>query len=284
MKLDLMERAESSAGILPDSQARRAGVFGFALGVHFLIFWILSYSPPNPFAAPSPPIAVKLVIAENKVETESEPEETLQGSEPTPNRIEPEPEPESTRPAVNIILNPAPISPSPSPNAQSIPETGDPIPDRWRLPDGANIPLDKTEQPINPHLKALTQALDCLGFDADCAAQRKVIFAEEQLSGTDLVWMPSFAHSGLSNSDLFGLSEAQIRDRLGIPTAGKNGVMLLPGIGISGPWWDTLHGVNKACDYGLGFNDSGQKQLMKRCETLKPSSKDRIGFIPKPVE
>jgi hypothetical protein len=137
---------------------------------------------------------------------------------------------------------------------------------------------------VNLQLEALSQALDCLGFDENCAAQRKLIFAEDQLSGTDLVWMPSFAHSGLSDSGLYGLSEAQIRERLGIPTAGQNGFMLLPGIGIDGPLWDVLHGVNRACKYSVGVGEDGTKELRKHCGDQKSSSKDRIGFIPKPVE
>ena len=96
--------------------------------------------------------------------------------------------------------------------------------------------------------------------------------------------MPSHAHSGLSDSDLFGLSEAEIRERLGIPTAGQNGFAILPGIVIDGPLWDKLHGVNKGCNYSVGIGANGSKELRKHCEELKPSSKDRIRFIPKPVE
>jgi len=81
---------------------------------------------------------------------------------------------------------------------------------------GSRISLDK----IGPPKGTLQQALDCLkGFNANCAEQRKTVFADDQLSETDLVWMASHPHSGLSDSSLFGLSEAEIRQRLAIPTA-----------------------------------------------------------------
>ncbi len=123
--------------------------------------------------------------------------------------------------------------------------------------------------------------MDCLkGFKTDCADQRKFVFAADQLSGTDLVWMASHPHSGLSDSSLYGLSEAEIHKRLGITVAGDNGFMILPGISIDGPLWDLLHGVNKPCDYSVGVGANGQRELRKRCAEKRPSSKDRIVFKP----
>ena len=302
MKSELMERAKNTGGLPPPGNLRRAIAVGFALFIHGLFFFIFTYVPEKPLTLPSVPISVKLVIeSPSSPETPATPKTTRMASEikPLPKPLEtlkadhvalaapstdPQPDPlqhenrmEPSTPAPPVT---APLSILSSTDSQS----GEPIPDRWRLPIGARIPLEETRQSQNPDFEALTKSLDCFGFDADCAVQRKVIFKEDQLTNTDLVWMRSYAHSGLSNSDFYGMSEAQIRERLGIPTAGQNGLTLLPGIVIDGTWWDALHGVNKACDYGLGINDLGQKQLIKSCAPLKPSSKDRIGFMPKPVD
>lgn len=295
-----MERADDR-GDDPLANITRGGIaVGFALAVHAAAFAILSFAPQKPLAELKPPISVKLVVTEASLSPELDPAEQVppdaQTDEPPsePSKSspsEPEPLPVPARLPENSEVETTPKSaPMPSTAAPlSILSTqdsqaGEPIPNRWRLPDGASIPLGKTQQAVNPNFEALTKSLNCLGFDVECAEQRKAVFSEDQLTDTDLVWMRSYAHSGLSNSDLYGMSEAQIRERLGIPTAGKNGFMILPGIAIDGPWWDALHGVNKACDYGIGINDLGAKQLMKRCKPLKPSSRDKIGFIPKPLE
>ena len=300
MKSEIMERAFETGGN-PASEKMRYGVAaGIALAVHGLLFSIFSFVPDKPMAMPKAPIPVKLVVLE--AEPSAEIREEIPG-EPEPEPEPALPPPPSTEAPSETVAEPQAADPSTGPSQPEILPTpapppslplsilstkdtqiGEPIPERWRLPDGARIPLQNTQQARNPNLDALSKSLDCLGFDADCAVQRKVIFAEDQLSGTDLVWMRSYAHSGLSDSSLYGLSEAEIQERLGIMVAGKNGFMLLPGIVIDGPWWDALHGVNKACKYGLGVNDLGQKQLMKSCDPGKPSSKDKIAFVPKPVE
>lgn len=239
----------------------------------------LSPSLPPPVPAPEPapePKAPQIPPLEARPDT------------PPPQIIEPDPTPE----VVIIFPAPIPTPPTPAPIIQppegqsSLPVQAAPtpqgdvlIPDRWRLPVGARISLGK----IGPQNGSLAKSLDCLkGFKTDCAGLRKSVFAEEQLSQTDLVWMASHAHSGLSDSSLYGLSEAEIRQRLGIPTAGENGFMILPGIGIDGPLWDILHGVNKSCGYSVGIGSGGQRELQKRCDPLKPSSKDRIAFKPLP--
>lgn len=296
MKSKNMERADDRGGNRPEETARYGIAIGAACVVHAILFSIFNFAPEKPLAIPARPIPVQLVILEAAPPSQSEASEEipvepepkpppLQQPPPAPSAVPDPVDPPREQPLAETLPQPAPTAPLQSAPLSIIstedPQVGEPIPDRWRLPDGARIPLENTQQTRNSNLEALSEALDCLGFDADCAVQRKVIFAEDQLTGTDLVWMRSYAHSGLSDSDLFGLSEAQIRERLGIPTAGKNGFMLLPGIAIDGPWWDALHGVNKACEYGFGINDLGQKQLMKRCKPLKPTSKDEIGFMPK---
>ena len=85
--------------------------------------------------------------------------------------------------------------------------------------------------------------------------------------------MPSFAHSGLSDSRLYGLSEAEIRERLGIPTAGVNGIYIpFTTIGLDGAWWDHLHGVNKTCTYRWLVTDDGKREVQKTCPELKGGS------------
>ena len=306
MKFEIMERAFVTGGnpaVEKNKVKQRHGLaIAFTLGLHAALLSVFSFDPDLTFAIPEAPIPVKLVVLDitppadtvEPNETAPLPEPKAPALDPLP-KLEPEPETESVLTDPPLDSPQAEISPEPESSPPTIsvplsvlstdePKTGEPIPDRWRLPDGARIPLENTQQARNPNLKALSKSLDCLGFDADCAVQRKSVFAEDQLSGTDLVWMRSYAHSGLSDSSLYGLNEAQIRERLGIPTAGKNGLMIFPGIMIDGPWWDALHGVNKACDYGVGINDNGQKQLMKQCKPLQTSSKDRIAFKPKAVD
>ena len=290
-----MERAKETAR---DSRAefmRLTIAVGFAVALHGFLFWGFTFIPERPLAIPEAPIPVRLVVLDVAPPAPDNAPEDIPPAPPVIPAVTPEPsaepiptEPPPERAQIETLPEPARSAPPPSEPLSILstddPKIGEAIPDRWRLPDGARIPLENIQQSRNPNMEAFSKALDCLGFDADCAMQRKAVFAEDQLTGTDLVWMRSYAHSGLSDSSLYGLSEAQIRERLGIPTAGENGFMILPGIGIGGPWWDALHGVNKACEYGIGLNSDGQKQLMKRCAPLKPTSKDRIGFIPKPVE
>ena len=156
-------------------------------------------------------------------------------------------------------------------------ESSNAIAPQWilRTPNDSNRQRRKIGSP------SLEASLDCLkGFSVDCAVQRKDIFAAEQLTQTDLVWMPSFAHSGLDDADLYGLSEAEIRKKLGIPTAGENGAYIpFTNIGLDGPLWDILHGVNKTCGHKIGVARaksarSGQRIFIKSCPELKSAQKD----------
>ena len=294
-----MERAYNIGDNFPEDKTRRALAVGFTLAVHGFIFVTLSFVPQKQLAILKAPIPVNLVIVETNPPIKSEPK-----SEPEPNPAKETPVKTQSvsppvEPSIRSLSDPTPPltpPPQPQPQPETLVDDITPEPLAERPPSeplsiistqdsqlGEPIPRGKTEPPRNPNYEALTQALDCLGFDEACAEQRKAVFSEDQLTETDLVWMPSFAHSGLSNSDFYGLSEAQIRDRLGVATAGKNGFAIFPGISIDGPLWDALHGVNKACDYGIG-GTGAERRLVKRCDTLKPSSRDRIRFIPKPAE
>ena len=285
-----MERANISGLESPAQHGRGAIALGAALGLHGLLFAVLSSVPEKPMAEPKAPIAVRLVVLERPPSPEPEAlEESPPEPEPVSQPIERlEPRPPSTEPALVPLPSELPLE---TPQTQSPPqppppvppssaplsilstedeETGEAIPEQWRLPPGARIPLENAQQSSNANLQALSTAIECLGFDADCAAQRKEIFSEEQLNGTDLVWMPTYAHSGLSDSRLYGLSEAEIRERLGIPTAGVNGIYVpFTNIGLDGAWWDALHGVNKACGYRWIVNKEGVREVQKVCEELK---------------
>jgi len=293
-----MERAENKESVGFKDRIRILVIVFSVVALHLTIFVFLSQVPDQEITAQGPPISVKLVVAKPEATPKKiAPEPKM--PEPTPQSVQNAPKPpdpkeeavqdELTPPAINVDPSEPshvfePLSDTTADPSSTQPVARSDIDERWRLPDGANIQIGRTQQPPNPNLAKLGQALDCFGFDADCAVQRKEIFANEQLSETDLVWMRSYAHSGLSDSSLYGLSEAQIRERLGIPTAGRNGFLIIPGIGIDGPWWDKLHGVNKACSYSVGIGVEGQRELKKSCPSLKPSSKDKIGFKPKSLD
>jgi len=265
--------------------------------IHFCLFALLNSYAPKPADIDYQITKVQLVTLSPSLPEPTQPpaaEPTLPEPlieippEPLPEEPQPEtspaPPPDNEPSAPPDFIAPEPTQPPPPefqppdiqpPNGQSalplqaspVPEGNVLIPERWRLPVGSRISLDQIEQPKG----ALEKTLDCLkGFNADCAEQRKSVFAEDQLSETDLVWMASHPHSGLSDSSLFGLSEAEIRDRLGITIAGENGFAILPGLTIDGPLWDKLHGVNKPCTYSLAIGENGQRELRKRCDSHQP--------------
>ena len=89
--------------------------------------------------------------------------------------------------------------------------------------------------------------IECLrSLEEDCQELRKEIFAEYQLTPTELVWTPNRADIGMT-AEFRGLSHEQILEKLGMNYAGGNALVILPGITIDGPLWDKLHGVNKTC-------------------------------------
>ncbi|MGB3457155.1 MAG: hypothetical protein WBG08_03400 [Litorimonas sp.] len=143
------------------------------------------------------------------------------------------------------------------------------IGERWR----ADVPLSGQD----PVLGTLVRDLDCVdGFALDCAQRRKEVFAASQLSESDKVWMPTRAHSGLSDARFRGLSEAQIRAELGIPTAGQNGFTIpFSPVHISSWWLDPLYGVNKRCSVKVSKNPTtqqlGETEMVQDCDPLKPA-------------
>ncbi|MEP6344114.1 MAG: hypothetical protein ABJ275_12445 [Maricaulaceae bacterium] len=142
------------------------------------------------------------------------------------------------------------------------------IPSRWAL-----------EPALSKHRlegifgEGFEKDIKCIrSLSEDCKDLRTSVFADYQLSEQDLIWTESFAHSGLTSSDLHGLSEREIRKKLAIPIAGDNAFVILPGIAIDGNFWDSLHGVNKKCPVQRG---------VRRCPDLAPKADDKRFHIPK---
>ena len=142
------------------------------------------------------------------------------------------------------------------------------IPSRWALEPA--LSKNRLEGIFG---EGFEKDIKCIrSLSEDCNDLRTSVFADYQLSEQDLIWTEKFAHSGLTSSDLHGLSEREIRQKLSIPVAGANGFMILPGIGIDGNFWDSLHGVNKKCPVLRG---------RRRCPDLKPKADDKRFHIPK---
>jgi len=251
--------------------------------IHASLLLLLGYIPVNSLEVELKIIKIELISPQPTDEPKAE-IEILASKNNAPisedqkievNKIEPSKEkrpiPSSPKPMSQDSTN-APQTLATSPNSV---DTQNPPPDNIKEKSGSIAPqwtlakpqgIDAQNRKIGP--PSLEASLDCLkGFSVNCADQRKEIFAAEQLTQTDLVWMPSFAHSGLNNADLYGLSEAEIRERHSIPTAGNNGVFIpFTNIGLDGPLWDALHGVNKTCSYKGG--------IVKPCPELRKAQKD----------
>lgn len=126
----------------------------------------------------------------------------------------------------------------------------------------------------------LGEAVDCLqSLSEDCNDIRKEVFAEYQMTDTDKVWTERRADTGMP-SQFYGLSERDIRLKVGSKIAGENGFMILPGIGIDGELWDKLHGVKKSCKIQRGVDSSGDYNVVRVCPDSLPAANDRKYYIP----
>ena len=122
--------------------------------------------------------------------------------------------------------------------------------------------------------------VDCLrALSEDCAALRKEVFAEYELTEMEKVWTAQRADTGMSAA-FYGMSEREIRLKIGSHIAGENGFMILPGIGIDGSLWDMLHGVKKTCQMKRGINSDGRYEVVRVCPDSLPAARDRKYYIP----
>ena len=227
---------------------RLAGAVAAAVVLHAGLGAALMTRAPDTLPALRPEIPVSLVM--------DAPEPALPAiEEPLP--VEPLPPKLNAPEDVPQIADAAP--PQPEAAVHSKPVTAPPHP----------APTESAPAPINPCwalsappqaetiapvVEGLSSDLACINStDPACEAVRIDLYAEHMLSESDKVWMPSFAHSGLSDPRFRGMDEAQIRAELGIPTAGANGFYLpFSPVGISSYWLDPLYGVKKRCKMVVG--------------------------------
>lgn len=259
--------------------------YGLALCLHILlIFLIAQHEAGDAVYVQDNSILVTLVdvdkfsqtkrkevifseLASAEIRKESQVATETGKSEVEPEKLDAEPKVEiedlQTGPANDLRAeSTAPLqSPSPSKVLPTKPSGNRLIPynPRWRLKPGVYRPE------ADPVLGVLADKIDCFGFEVDCAAQRKELFKEQQMSERDKVWTQKYAHTGLP-AEFYGLSEAEIRKRLNIPTAGQNGLVIIPGLlKLDGSIWDSMHGVNKSCKVRL---DANNKETVKDCYGL----------------
>lgn len=264
-----------------------------ALGLHGLIYLALTLSttpplqpildkvisvqifennPPAPTPAPLPAIDTVIEPPPETVPT-APPSPAVTVPEPTP-KPAPKPIPDSVRTpptqptAPPIITAPVIIAQPPSDEEDDKPSGNAYIPSQWALEPA--LSKDRLQGLFGDGFES---DINCIrSLSEDCTSLRKQVFANYQLSEQDLIWSPSFAHNGLTDPELHGLSEREIRQKLAIPTAGDNAFVILPGIAIDGNFWDTLHGVNKKCPVLRGI---------RRCPDLAPKADDKRFHIPK---
>jgi len=225
---------------------------------------------------PKPPPQLNPSLTKPPVSKSSASKPPISEPNPEPNP-DPSPPPSPARPVIDPSANIAPPStPKAIPNIIAGPQTEDDddtdstvyIPSRWALEPA--LSKDRLEGLFG---EGFQKDVNCIrSLSEDCTSLRKEVFADYQLSEQDLIWTESFAHSGLTNPELHGLSEYDIRKKIGAPIAGDNAFVILPGIAIDGNFWDSLHGVNKKCPVYRGI---------RRCPPLKPKADDKRFHIPK---
>ena len=257
------------------------------LCLHALLFQVLMFSTPDRFDVKEDVIAVELITLPPHPKT-IEPVETSPDIEEAP--VPPPPKVKPQTPVAPLVA-PSPSAPIPDILASSKPaqakDEGNTVPLSEKgvtaLPEASSPSED--ERRIDEGLKTLAADLTCLnGFSTDCADTRKDVFADLQMSETDKVWTEKFAHTGLP-SEFYGLSERQIRKKLGLHIAGENGIYIpFTNIGLDGAWWDSLHGIKKHCELKLAAapatSDTQGFLPVKVCPSSLPSARNKKNFIP----
>lgn len=238
--------------------ARTALAVAGALAVHLGLTILLMRRGVVPVKAP-PSVPVRLVEASVAPPPEPEPERPPPAEPPV---AKPPPQvaaPVAMAPSASMPVVTAPSAPDPAPPAAEVPDFG-----RWAVRD-----WDRDAGVLEPVVAV--PSLDCDPAAPDCRALRANVLADAQMTPTERIWMPERAWRGMG-AEYVGMSEVQIRDRLGLKTQGQNGFVLLPGIAIDGPLWDALHGVNKSCVLELAI--TGPKPgkapgpvLVRECDT-----------------
>jgi hypothetical protein len=241
-------------------EERGRGAFAVfcAAALHLLLFQALMFSRPEILDPIEDVISVSLITLPPALQTPEplpEPVEDLPETEqvplPPPPKIKPAPKPAPPSapvietPAPDILVSSRPVTKADSGNTVPLSQSGtksvaaptEPSPDQKRIDEG---------------LKSLAAELNCLnGFATECADIRKDVFEDFQMTETDKVYTKKYAHTGMP-VEFYGMSERQIRKRLNLKFAGENGLYIpFTNIGIDGAWWDSLHGVNKGCEWKL---------------------------------
>lgn len=246
---------------IPTNPAR----FNFAAWVLALLFHLFAVSlvwsaTPGPIAA-KPQTDISVVLVAPALPRTWEPAIVPQ---PLPSKPKPDPKPKtSPKPKPTPAPDPVPQPTTPSQpeisqgspsiiQQESIAEQGE-----AGFPD--NTPMAEPHIPSRWALKPplAPKRLEGLGFSQrdivcltslkpECQDLRKEVFAEYQLTETELVWTPNRPDTGMP-AEFRGLSDNEILEKLGMNYAGGNALVILPGISIDGPLWDKLHGVNKTC-------------------------------------
>ena len=257
---------------------RRFAAILIALGFHLLLFQMMMFKTPEVFDVKEDVIAIELVTlppTAKIIQPEDIPPVIDEApAPPPPPSIKPRPKavpptpPRETVEAPDILASSQPAAAEEIGNAVPLPEIGT---------TPAELQRAANEARIEKSLKALAADLSCLkGFTEDCAAIREDVFEEFQMTETDKVYTKKYAHTGLPVA-FYGLSERQIRKKLNLKFAGENGIVIIPGLlALDGDLWDSLHGVNKGCEWKIAapassdpFTRSGELSSAVRHGAIK---------------
>lgn len=262
------------ADIKPSRQevAGRAATAAFiALGLHLLFFQFMRFDKTVPFKMKEDFIAIELVTMPPRAQTVKpvkfppENDEAPLPSAPKP-KSKPKPKPQPSFAPPPAIETPNILASSQSAKAE---DAGNTVPLSEMGAQSKPLPSGRSadDRRVDEGLKSLAAELSCLnGFSVDCADIRKDVFEDFQMSETDKVYTKKYAHTGMP-VEFYGMSERAIRAKLNVPNAGENGLYIpFTNIGIDGGIWDTIHGVNKGCEWKMGADPkTGGQAPIKDC-------------------
>jgi len=268
-------------------------VIAIAVGMHAILFQLFMFKFPLPKTHGDNFISVTLINEPPSKQT-AEPINVLTEINGASLPINDVP----SVPPLKTVVPPKAIALEASPEIKNTPqilisnhpaistEIGNTVPLSRKGEAPSPIPRASSNVRMDEGLKALAAELSCLnGFNTDCAEIRKDVFKDFQMTQTDKVWTEKFAHTGLP-SEFYGLSERQIRKKLGMHIAGENGVYIpFTNIGLDGAWWDSLHGIKKHCKIKLAAAPATSNMQgfapVKVCPDSLASVRNKKNFIPK---